>query len=173
MTRATMVGLALLALGAPAGGLVAQGGQGTPRGEHRTEVERRFRERLADAVKRRLDLTDLQMKQLAESNQRFVQQRQGLFQRERELRRSIRRELTADAADSSRLSGLIDQLIGVQRERLDLLAAEQRDLARFLTPVQRAKYLDLQEQLRRRVERAGERRRGERAGPSGGPPGRG
>jgi Spy/CpxP family protein refolding chaperone len=161
--------LVLFALAAPAGRLGAQEGEGAPpeRGERRVEAERRFRERLATVVQQRLGLTDPQMQKLAESNQRFMQQRQSLFKRERDLRMSIRREVTADVADSARLSGLIDQIIAVQRERLDLLAAEQHDLSRFLTPVQRAKYLEMQEQLRRRVERAGERHRLQRPTPGG------
>ncbi|HEY2898010.1 MAG TPA: hypothetical protein VGJ12_12805, partial [Gemmatimonadaceae bacterium] len=45
-----------------------------------------------------------------------------------------------------------DVLVDVQRQRIDLFAREQRDLARFLTPVQRAKYATLQEGLRKKVE---------------------
>jgi Spy/CpxP family protein refolding chaperone len=146
----------LFALAAPAVRLAAQGPGAPPRerGEPRIEAERRFRQRLADVMRERLGLTDAQMQRLGESNERFREQRQTLFHRERQLRMSIRREVMAETGDSARLSGLIDQVIAVQRQRLDLLAVEQRDLARFLTPVQRAKYLELQEQMRRKVDRA-------------------
>jgi hypothetical protein len=36
--------------------------------------------------------------------------------------------------------------------RVDLQIEEQREFAAFMTPLQRAKYAALQEQLRRRVE---------------------
>jgi hypothetical protein len=39
-----------------------------------------------------------------------------------------------------------------ERERIDLTEAEQRDLAKFLTPVQRARYLGVQEQMRRQMD---------------------
>jgi Spy/CpxP family protein refolding chaperone len=52
----------------------------------------------------------------------------------------------------------MDALTSVQRQRLGLFAREQQDLARFLTPVQRAKYATLQAHLRKRVESLRERR---------------
>jgi len=61
-------------------------------------------------------------------------------------------------ADQDRVSRMLDQLVDVQRQRIDVFAREQRDLARFLTPVQRAKYATLQEGLRRRVEQLRQRR---------------
>jgi hypothetical protein len=161
-TLALVLGLTLAASPAQLGG---QGRgdsvpvrEGAPR---RAEAERRFREGVARVVKERLELTDEQMRLLSESNGRFGTRRQALFQKERQLRVAIRREVReGKGADEGTVSSLIDQIIGVQRERLDLLAAEQRDLARFLSPVQRAKYLELQDQVRRRVDRAvGESRR--------------
>ena len=47
---------------------------------------------------------------------------------------------------------MLDQLVDVQRQRLEIFAREQRELAQFLTPVQRAKYATLQEGLRKKVE---------------------
>jgi hypothetical protein len=42
--------------------------------------------------------------------------------------------------------------VQLQRQRVELFAQEQRDLAQFMTPLQRARYTALQEQVRRRVE---------------------
>ena len=52
------------------------------------------------------------------------------------------------------MAAALDRVLQLQRQRLDLMADEQKDLAGFLTPVQRAKYAALQEQIRRRVENA-------------------
>jgi len=139
----------------------ARGAEGRQPG---VRAERRFEAGMARLVQRRLQLTDGQIRQLAESNRRFARQRQELFQQERTVRRALRRELAAgDGAAQARVATLLDRLIDVQRERLELVAAEQRDLAGFMTSVQRAKYLELQEQLRRRVDGAvrGGGRRGE------------
>ena len=57
-----------------------------------------------------------------------------------------------DRAVQDSVARMIDRAIALQRQRLDLVAQEQRELSSFLTPVQRARYLDLQERLRRRVE---------------------
>jgi len=46
----------------------------------------------------------------------------------------------------------------VQHQRLDVFTREQRDLASFLTPVQRAKYASLQEGLRKKVEQLRQQR---------------
>jgi hypothetical protein len=43
-------------------------------------------------------------------------------------------------------------LLQLQRERVELQAAEQQELATYLTPIQRAKFAALQEQVRRRAE---------------------
>jgi len=160
--------LVLVLLAAGALPVVAQapgrGGEGLPPG---ARAERRFEAGMARVVQRRLQLSAGQMRQLRESNRQFARQRQELFQRERTVRRALRRELAAgDGAAQARVATLLDQLIDVQRQRLALVAAEQRDLAGFMTPVQRAKYLELQEQLRRRVEGAvqGGGREGRRPG---------
>jgi hypothetical protein len=40
----------------------------------------------------------------------------------------------------------------LQKQRIAMVEAEQKDLARFLTPTQRAGYLALQAQVRRRAQ---------------------
>jgi Spy/CpxP family protein refolding chaperone len=60
--------------------------------------------------------------------------------------------LAGDKADQSRVSAALEQLQQLQRQRLDLQGQEQQEFASFMTPLQRAKYAALQEQVRRRVE---------------------
>jgi hypothetical protein len=50
------------------------------------------------------------------------------------------------------VSALLDDAMRLQKQRIALVEAEQKDLARFLTPVQRAGYLSLQAQVRRRAQ---------------------
>ncbi len=119
----------------------------------RAELERRFRERTAQVVRRRLELNDDQMAKLQASNQQFDQQRMALVTEERQTRQALRAELMAgNAANQQKVNGLLDQLLRLQRRRLDIVDSEQRDLGKFLTPVQRAKYFGLQNEMRKRMQ---------------------
>jgi hypothetical protein len=92
-------------------------------------------------------------------------QRRQLNEQERNLRVGLRAELVrGDSASQDRVARIVDQLIDVQRRRIDILAREQRALSSFMTPVQRAQYLAIQDQLRRRMEemRGRPRRGGQR-----------
>ena len=139
----------------------AQEGSASPR-PGREAAERRFERRIGRVVQERLRLTDDQMRRLRAVNRGRAQQRQELFAHERDARVAVRREIMrGDSADQRRVAALIDELFTIQRARLELLQAEQRELAEFLSPVQRARYLELQEQVHRRVGRAvAEGRRG-------------
>jgi protein CpxP len=140
-------------------------------GAGRGRLEQQVRERIGRVVQQQLGLTDAETQRLQVVNQRYEGQRRELVRREREARMSLRSEvLRGDSADQKRTDALLGSLLEVQRKRLDLVEAEQRELARFLTPVQRAKYLALQDQMRRRVEEM--RQRGQRrpGGPGAGRP---
>lgn len=151
--------LVALASGATAAGAAAQQRErGAPRAA-RPQLERQLSERLAEVVQRRLGLTGRQMRQLQLTNQRFEQQRRQLLDEERGVRRSMREELAAGAsANQARVAELMQRTLQLQRRRLDLLESEQAALAGFLTPVQRARYYAIHEQLRRQVQEM--RRRG-------------
>lgn len=141
----------------------------------RAATQDRIRERVARLLRERVGLSDDQLRRLAPVSRSFEARRQTIFREERTTRQALRRELSAESADQPRVAAHIDQLLALQRRRLDLAADEQRELAAFMTPVQRARYLALQEHLRRRAEDM-RRRRGDgpphgggRRGPPGGP----
>ena len=121
-------------------------------GPAREALERRFRERSANIVRRELQLNDNQMSRLQGVNRQFETQRVALFAEERRARQALRAELTATNPNQQKVATLLDQLMAVARRRFDIQASEQRELATFLTPVQRAKYFGLQNQLRQRLE---------------------
>jgi Spy/CpxP family protein refolding chaperone len=173
--RRLVVTLALtLAIGAP----LAAGAQAPPpqAPDARAAAQQRLRQRLARLLRERVGLSDDQLRRLGSVSQRFDARRQELFREERTARQALRRELSTESADQTRVAAQIDQLFAVQRRRLDLAAEEQRELAGFMTPVQRARYLALQEHLRRRTEEMRRRRGGGpprgagRRGPPGGAP---
>jgi len=98
-------------------------------------------------------LSDAQMAQLEQSNARFGPQLNQLAAQERETRRQLRLEMTSPAEPNQQhVSDLLDRALQLQKQRIAIVEAEQKDLARFMTPVQRARYIALQQQFRRRAQ---------------------
>jgi len=134
--------------------------QPTPSGDTATgALQARVRQRLAAVVKQRLELTDDQMRQLTAVNATYESRRRSLMTEERTARVTVRGELQrGKQADQKRVEGALSDLFRIQRARIDLAEQEQRDLAKFMQPSQRAGYLALQEQVRRRVDQMRKRR---------------
>lgn len=139
---------------------------GAPPSVGRDSLEQRVRQRMGQMMKTQLGLTDDQMRRLMASNRRFEAQRRDLFQQERTVRASLRDELRASdtTARQAEIAALLDRMMVVQRQRTELIEAEQKELATFMTPLQRAKYFGMEEQIRRRVM---EMRDDDRRGPPG------
>jgi len=128
--------------------------QGLPAGQNprREMLEQRLRERTGQIVQRRLQLTEDQMKQLQATNKQFEARRTEMITREREIRRDLRTQMMAEKPDQNKVAQLLDQTLQLERQRLDLVQNEQRELAKFMTPVQRAKLFAIQTELRRRAQ---------------------
>lgn len=162
-----LAALAALVVAVPAADAGAQRGVGRQMQGNRQQMEQRLRQRLASLLKTQLGLSDQQMQQLSEVNQRFDARRRELLQREFANRRSLRSEvMKRDSADAGRVDALLAEQFRIERERIDITEAEQRDLGRFLSPVQRAQYMGVQEQIRRELEQL----RGRGMQPPGAPP---
>jgi len=154
--------LALLLATAPAsaqgGGRLREPRVGAP---GRQQLETRLRQRLWTITKNRVGFSDEQMNRLAQTSRRFDTRRRELAIDERQQRQLLRREiLSGSAADQAQVATALDRVLQIQRQRIDLQIEEQRAFAEFMTPVQRARYAALQEQLRRRAEKL----RGQRMG---------
>ena len=161
MHRVLVVGAALILGATPA---VAQGRarplrplrglarQGDSDGTRRAALERRFREEGERIVRERLKLTDDQMRQLRDVNARLAPRRNQLFQQQRATQLAIRAELArGGSADQGRVAQLMGEARDLDQQRFRLQQEEQRALATFLTPVQQAQYVGLQQQLRQKV----------------------
>lgn len=124
-----------------------------PPGGKRAALEQQFRERTARLTQQRLGLTDQQLRRLEQTNARFAPQLRQLLTQERDVRRQLRQEMMAgNAANQQHVSELLDAAIRLQKQRIAIVEAEQKDLAGFLTPIQRARYIALQNQFRKRAE---------------------
>jgi hypothetical protein len=120
----------------------------------RQELAKRIREQWKKVVHDRLGLNEVQTRQLQETTRHFNAQRQTLNQEERAIRTEMRDQVIGTVpVDDKHLAAMIDTVLDLQRQRLELTRNEQRELSLFLTPLQRVKYLALQEQLRQQMER--------------------
>jgi len=104
-------------------------------------------------------LSDDQMMRLRPVTQKYEQQRRQLQMEERDTRLSLRTSLQAgQSADANQVDQMLQRMVDIQKRRVAILEAEQRDLATIMTPIQRARYMALQEQIRRRLEQMRQRR---------------
>ncbi|MCC7052251.1 MAG: hypothetical protein IT355_03225 [Gemmatimonadaceae bacterium] len=127
----------------------------------RQRVEHALRQALARAVRQRLNLNDDQANKLMDVNRRFGDERLTIARNEMRIRRELRRSLAAgDSSRSPATARLLDELLESQRQRLDVQQKEQAALSEFLTPGQRARYIAMMEQLRRRIQERADSARG-------------
>ena len=121
------------------------------------------RQAIERLIRTQIQPTDQQMKQLQAIDARFEPQRIELNREEMTVRRQLRQAmLDSTNVDEARIGQLLDRMVTFPGRRAAIMEAESKALAGVLTPLQRAKYYAIQEQLRRRIEQG-------RGGP---PPGR-
>ena len=158
-------GLALLALASAVAGAQEPnrgGGSGGARG--RRDGMLAAREAIERLIRTQVQPTDDQMTKLRQIDARFEPRRTALNREETTVRRDLRQALMDTAnVNQARIGQLLDRMIAFPGRRAALMEEEQKALGEVLTPVQRAKYHAIQEQIRRRIEQG-------RGGP---PPGRG
>jgi hypothetical protein len=134
---------------------------------NRSALDQQFRERVAKLTQERVGLTDAQMAQLDQSNSRFAPQLSQVAEQERETRRQLRQEMTSGGQPNQQhVSELLDASLQLQKQRIAIVEAEQKELARFMTPVQRARYIALQQQFRRRAQELSGQNGSQKAGMS-------
>jgi Spy/CpxP family protein refolding chaperone len=149
----------------------SQPGQRAESQRGREVLEKELERRLADVARSQLDLSDAQFARLQDVNARFSERRAELIRRERSARIALRRELRPNGQpNDAEIERLLATLVDTQRDRVALLEEEQEALGAFLTPVQRARYLGLQEGFRRQVEERRQGMMGEGRSPRRGPP---
>ena len=145
------------------------------KGANRADLEQQVQQRIAQVTKQQLGLNDQQMAKLQETNRKYDEKRRLVVDQERDVRMSLRDEmLRPDSARQTQVAALLDRVIKTQRQRVDIQEQEQKELAGFLTPIQRAKYFALEQQVRQRVNQMRQAQlqgRGGRMGRGQGQPG--
>jgi Spy/CpxP family protein refolding chaperone len=129
--------------------------------QHRREE---FRQRRAARVKQELGLSDDQAAKLHATEQRFFDQRRSLMEKGRAIREGLRGQLQPGvAANADSVRKLLDARQQLRATVAQLDRDQDRDLAAYLTPVQRARYELMHERMMMRARMRGQ------SGPHQGP----
>lgn len=118
----------------------------------RAQLEQQVRARVYRALKEQVGLTETQIARVENVNRRIEVRRGALEAQERQARVVLRDEMTlGDSSRNAAIGQELERLFKAQRERVLLNEEEQKELAQFLTPLQRARYFSIEEVIRRRV----------------------
>ncbi|HUL04040.1 MAG TPA: hypothetical protein VLV16_12505 [Gemmatimonadales bacterium] len=159
--------MAVLLLLAVAPALTAQVPRDTAGRKARREE---FQRRMEATVKKDLNLTDDQAAKLHATQEKFLGQRRDLMQRSRDIGEALRGQLQPGiAANPDSVKKLLDLRQQLWSSRAQLARDMDRELATYLTPVQRARIELLHERM---MARGRGMMRGGRHGGPGGSPGR-
>jgi protein CpxP len=130
------------------------------------QLRQQFRERWNERVRTQLGLTADQSAQLQATEDRFAAQRRTIVQRQRGVQEALRAEVqpggTANADSVRRLMDVRDQNRAAMGQ---LERDEDREMARYLTPVQRARYQLMRQRLQERIAEVRRQRRQQLARP--------
>ena len=136
----------------------------------RAQIEERFAQR----VKTELGLTDQQMDKLRVAVRADRDRRLRIQDHEQDLRRAVAEQMRPGvAANQDSLSRLLDAIAANHVARDQQEQQEQRELAQFLTPVQRTRLFYMRQMLMQRIQTIREgrwRQQGGRPGLQGPPP---
>lgn len=159
------MGLALVLALSAAGGAQdpERGGRGR-RGGGRDSGMVLVTQAIERALRTQVQATDDQMVKLRQIDQRMRPKQMELNREEMQVRRDLRQAMMDSAnVNQARIGQLLDRMVTFPARRAALLEEEDKALAEVLSPLQRAKFHAIQEQIRRRIDQG-------RGGP---PPGRG
>jgi len=167
MTRLALVLTLSLATGLAAQEPTAPQKPDTAEAERlRTQIEERFSQR----VQEELRLTPDQATKLRASQERYGAQRRTLMRQQFERRRALDDQMQPGvAANADSVRKLMDANQAGRAQMFKLEQDEDREMAGYLTPVQRARYHQMRERLMLRVMEMRAQRRGGRMGPGMGP----
>jgi len=123
------------------------------RKERRAELEEAYRARTEQVLRTQLNLTDDQVVKLRDVTGKLSGRRRDLGRRERDTRAALRLEVARGKdADQSHVSKLMNDAQDLAKQRLELQEEERKEVSKFLSPVQQAKYFGLQSKIRKRAQ---------------------
>jgi DNA anti-recombination protein RmuC len=139
--------VALIGLAAP-----ARAQQATPERPGMEDMRRRIRERVAERIQQ-------EMQRLRATVGTYANRRRELQARQRTLREALGGQLRPGiAAMPDSVARLTDELADIRVHYAESFRAEQREMAKYLDPVQRAKITLLRDRLANRAQEFRRRR---------------
>jgi len=142
--------LLLVCLAASA--LAAQNPSDTSDAAQTQQLRDQIRARWRQVVRRQLDLKPDQAGKLEETEARFATQRRAIAQRQRGVQEALRGQLQPGvAANADSVRRLMDARDQNRAALSQLERDEDKEMAGYLTPVQRARYQVLRQRLQERI----------------------
>jgi Spy/CpxP family protein refolding chaperone len=128
-------------------------GRGAPGDSMRGPGMVAARQAIEKLIRTQVQPTDDQLSKLRQIDQQFTPRRIDLDREEQRVRLALRQAmLDSTGVDEAKISQLLDRMVAFPGRRAALMEEEQKSLAQVLSPLQRAKFNAIQEQIRRRVE---------------------
>lgn len=130
---------------------------GQPAPNDRVLLRQQVRRAWVQAVRKQLDLNDQQMRNLNQVNTKYDRQRADILRDERQARLGLKAAMedTTATDQNARVAQQLDVLTQAPRRRAELFESEQKELAGFLTPLQRARFTVMQERLAAKLQTLG------------------
>ena len=117
------------------------------------QMRRQIEFRFGQQVQATLGLTDQQAAQLRATFQTYSQQRRAMERNERALKQALQAQLLPGvAANADSVARMTDQLLALKVTYAQTFVDENHDMARYLSPVQRAEFQVMRERLLARIE---------------------
>ena len=142
-------------LAAPLYSLAAQQRDSVP--VRSDSLRHRIEERFSSRVQEQLGLTNEQTSKLRATSERFGTRRREFHSRHRQLREALSAQLRPGvAANQDSVAKLTDAMIELRISAAQATRDEMREVAKYLTPVQRARLFAMRDRLHDRMRVARE-----------------
>jgi Spy/CpxP family protein refolding chaperone len=117
------------------------------------QMRRQIETRFGQQVQQTLGLTDQQAVQLRATFQTYSQQRRAMERNERALKQALQGQLRPGvAANADSVAKVTDQLLALKVTYAETFVDENREMAKYLSAVQRAQFQVMRERLMARIE---------------------
>jgi protein CpxP len=165
----------LILIGVPLFPAAAQRADSTAKSD---SLRHRIEERFASRVQSELGLTNEQTAKLRSTSRQFGARRSELHARHQQLREALSGQLKPGvAANQDSVAKLTDAMVELRVASAQATRDEMREVAKYLTPVQRARFFVMRDRLHHRMKEVREHRgmwngkegRDRRKGHEGGP----
>lgn len=131
-------------------------------------LRRQIEERFAARVQQELGLTADHVTKLRATHERFSERRRTLMRQQMGRRMALQGQMRpGEAADADSVKRLMDAMQEGRGEMLKLDQDEDREMAGYLTPVQRARFQMMRQRFQERVNEMRQQRRGRMGGGEG------